>query len=116
VTGGDDSACVQLLQRTPESAIPAPLGHPTRIGLVQLGLKVGGPEAFHRLTAAAGRPVEAQLATAAGIPLGSLLDVWRGRVLAARPKPVTLEFNGAWVALTWGVIFGLLALRSTRWR
>jgi len=116
VTRGDDSSCVRLLQRTGESSIPAPLGHPTRIGLVQLALELGGPAAFHRLTAAAGRPVDAQLEVAAGMPLDSLLAVWRGRVLAARPKPVTLESSGAWVALSWGAIFGLLALRSTRWR
>jgi hypothetical protein len=116
VTRGDDTACVQLLQRTPESSLPAPLGHATRIGLVELGLELGGPGAFHRLTTAAGQPVDAQLAAAAGIPLDSLLAAWRGRVLAARPKPVTLDSRGAWVALTWGAIFGLLALRSTRWR
>ena len=116
VTRGDDSACVRLLQHTAEGAIPAPLGRPTRIGLVQFALEVGGPGAFHRLTAAAGRPVDAQFAAAAAIPLDSLLAVWRGRVLAARPEPVTLESKGAWVALSWGAIFGLLALRSTRWR
>ena len=116
VTRGDDSACVRLLQRTAESAIPAPLGRPMRIGLVQFALEVGGPGAFHRLTAAAGQPVDAQFAAAADMPLDSLLAVWRGRVLAARPEPVTLESKGAWVALSWGVIFGLLALRSTRWR
>src|SRR5439155_1464720 len=57
-----------------------------------------------------------RLRPAADLPLDSLLAVWRGRVLAARPEPVTLESKGAWVALSWGVIFGLLALRSTRWR
>jgi len=116
VTRGDDSACVRLLQRTPESAIPAPLGRPARTGLVQVALELGGPGAFHRLTAAAGRPVDAQVAAAAGMPLDSLLAVWRARVLAARPKPVTLEAKGAWVALIWGAVFGLLSLRSTRWR
>ena len=42
--------------------------------------------------------------------------VWRARVLAARPRPVTLNPRGAWVALMWGLVFGLLAFGSTRWR
>src|SRR5205814_8919717 len=103
-------------RRTAGGAIPGPLGGPMRIWLVQFALEVGGPGGFHRLTAAAGQPVDAQFAAAADMPLDSLLAVWRGRVLAARPEPVTLESKGAWVALSWGVIFGLLALRSTRWR
>jgi hypothetical protein len=116
VVAGDDSACVLLLSRAPEIAIPRPLELPTRAAFVQLALELGGPQAFHRLVAADGRSVDVQLETAAGVPLDSLLSVWRMRVLAARPRPVTLEPKGAWLALMWGVVFGVLALRSTRWR
>jgi len=116
VTRGDDSACLRLLQRQPASAIPQPLGDPSRIGLVQLALELGGRDAFTRLMAARGKAVDAQLATAAGMPADSLLMVWRSRVLAARPRPVTLNPRGAWVALMWGLVFGMLAFGSTRWR
>jgi len=29
---------------------------------------------------------------------------------------VTIDRRGAWMALAWGVVFGLLALRSGKWR
>src|SRR5437762_2438136 len=116
VTRGDDAACLRLLQRQPLSAIPQPLGDPSRLELVQLALELGGRGAFSRLMAARGQPVDAQIAAAAGMPADSLLLVWRARVLAARPRPVTLNARGAWVALMWGLVFGLLAFGSTRWR
>jgi len=116
VTRGDDAACLRLLQRQPSSAIPQPLGDPSRIELGQLALELGGRGAFIRLMAARGKAVDAQLAAAAGLPTDSLLLVWRSRVLAARPSPVTLNARGAWVALMWGLVFGMLAFGSTRWR
>lgn len=116
VTRGDDSACLRLLQRQPPSAIPQPLGDPSRIGLVRLALELGGRGAFSRLMTARGQPVDGQLAAAAAMPADSLLMAWRSRVLAARPQPVTLNPRGAWVALMWGLVFGMLAFGSTRWR
>lgn len=116
VTRGDDDACVRILQRQSPSAIPQPLSDATRIGLVGQALELGGRGAFSRLMAATGRPVDAQLAAAAGISTDSLLALWRTRVLAARPSPVTLNPRGAWMALLWGLVFGLLAFGSTRWR
>jgi hypothetical protein len=94
----------------------APLSAEARHSLARLVLDVGGRAAYTRLLRYPGRPLSERLAFAAGLPRDSLMARWRSSILAARPKPVTITAPGAWTALGWAVVFGLLALRSSRWR
>lgn len=116
VTDLSDTDCLALLRRAPPGAIPPPLPPSARFSLVRSAIELGGRGAFARLSASRGRPIEQRLAAASGVPGDSVLLSWHAAVLAARPQRVTVEARGGWIALAWGVAFGLLALRSSRWR
>ena len=109
-----DAACLEVLHALPW--LEPPLSNEARQSLARVALSLGGRRAFVRLSESAGRPLTQRLAIAAEVPLDSLLHRWRDLVIAARPHPVTLAARFAWAALGWSVVFGLLALRSTRWR
>lgn len=108
-----DSACVEVLQAL---QIGPPLTDDARQSLVRLALASGGPHAFSRLSQGAGQSFERRLAAASGLSTDSLLRRWRSEIIAARPKSVTIAASFGWTALGWAVVFGLLGLRSTRWR
>ena len=114
VVGRSDSSCLAVLHALPR--IDPPLSAEARHSLARLALDVGGRAAYARLLRSPGRPLSERLASAAGVPRDSLMARWRTSILAARPKPVTFTAPGAWAALGWAVAFGLLALRSSRWR
>ena len=111
-----DADCVAVLRRVPATAVPAPLPALARYSLMRRALKLGGRDAYARLLAASGRPIDQRLAAAAGVPADTLLRRWHADIIAARPQPVTVDPRGAWMALAWGLAFGLVALRSSRWR
>lgn len=108
-----DAACLAVLHAV---GAESPLSSQSRHLLVRMALMDGGRGAYGRLTRSAGRPLGERLALAAGMPLDSLIQRWRRAVLSARPTPVTLTPPIGWVALGWATLFGLLAIRSTRWR
>jgi len=108
-----DTACLQVLRSLPW--LEPPLSTEARQSLTRLAVAVGGRRAFVRL-AESGAPLAQRLSAAAGMPLDSLLQQWRRLVIAERPRPVPVTRSSAWMALGWGVLFGLMALRSTRWR
>ena len=108
-----DAACLAVLHA---AGAEWPLSSQSRHLLVRMALSYGGPDAYGRLTRGAGRPLAERLASAADMPLDSLIQRWRSAVLLARPTPVTFTPPIGWVALGWATLFGLLALRSTRWR
>jgi hypothetical protein len=114
LNGDSDADCLALLRANPW--LETPLSRDARHSFARLALAAGGPEAHDRLMSSVGRPTHQRFAVAAGMPADSLLERWRAAVLAARPKPVTMTASGGWVALGWALGFGLLALRSTRWR
>jgi hypothetical protein len=112
---GSDSACTQLLRSLP-GGVPRPLTYDARATLVQVALRLGGREAYHRLVASVGQPIADRVARAAGIGVDSLISRWRAEILASRPRPVSLPRWGIWVALGWTAIFAACGLRSSRWR
>lgn len=116
VEEGSDSACVQFLQSQDVRVVPRPLTTEARLSFIRLALRRGGRDAFTRLQRPADRPLAARLSAAARLPLDSLIADWRTAVLAGRPHTVTFVPRAAWVALTWGVLFTVLGLRSSRWR
>jgi len=113
VQAGSDAACLDVLRAL---QIELPLSSDARQSMARLALAAGGRDAFRRLSRSAGQPLERRLGLAGGVPLDSLLRQWRDQVIAARPEPVTMAASMGWAALAWSLVFGLLALRSTRWR
>lgn len=112
--GRADDACLAVLREF--RFLEPPLSIEARHSFARLALETGGREAYARLRGTAGRALPERWALAAGIPSDSLVTRWRAMILAARPTPVTLPPAAGWVALGWAVVFGFLALRSSRWR
>src|SRR3989442_15848715 len=113
---GSDSACRELLRSLPPGALPRPLTYDARAALVQLALRLGGREAYHRLVATPDEPIADRLAGAAGGSVDSLVSLWRSEIVTARPAPVTVPPWGPWAPLGWTAVFAVCALRSSRWR
>lgn len=111
-----DDACTTLLRSLPPGALPRPLAQDARLMLVREALRAGGREAYRRLVADPAAPIGSRLASAARMPLDSLVTRWRERALAARPAPLSLPWWAGIAALGWTVFFGVCALRSSRWR
>src|ERR1041385_7713106 len=109
---GSDSACLDMLHRL---TVEPPLSNEARQSLARIALR-SDPTAFGRLAASAGQPLASRLADAARQPSDSLISRWRVEIIAARPRPVTFAAGLGWTALGWMLVFGLLSLRSTRWR
>lgn len=111
-----DSSCQAALSKVPFEQLPRPVPQIVRHSLVAEALRIGGREAYTRLMADTLLPIPARLEAAAGMPLDSVIARWQTSVVAARPKPVAMPPIGALVGMGWGAIFGLMALRSSRWR
>jgi hypothetical protein len=119
---GDDGACVELLRaalgdsgRYDAFRLPNGVGDAPRRALVAEVERLGGAEAWGRLVASDGRPLEARFALAAGVPADSLMRVWRRTLIAARPTNINVSVGSLLIALLW---FGLglaFALRFSRW-
>ena len=112
----DPAACTGLLQSLPPGTLPWPLASPARMLLVREALAVGGRDAYRRLVADSAAPMGARLASAAGIPLDSLVGRWRAQAFAARPAPLALPWWATVAAIGWTAFFGFCATRSSRWR
>jgi hypothetical protein len=96
--------------------IPTPLGDLGRLTFARVATSGGAPEFWRKLTAGAGKPLGDRLSGATGVPLDSLLGIWRAAVMAARPAPENPPEHDVSLAALWLGIVGLFALRSTRWR
>ncbi|MDE3052249.1 MAG: hypothetical protein KGJ70_00075 [Gemmatimonadota bacterium] len=112
---GADTACAALLRLMPTADVDPPLGASARQSLLTLALDLGGPDAVTRMEAA---PDDrgAQLAAAGGIPVDSLVRVWRHDVVAARSSNPSMSWGMALTSLLWVAACGALALRSSPWR
>lgn len=113
---GSDSSCQAALARLRPNELPAPVPARVRGGVALLAIRSGGRAAYARLMADSLAPMGRRLSDAAGGPLDSLLSQWHALVVSARPRPVAIPSFGAVVGLGWGLIFGVAALRSSRWR
>ena len=109
-----DESCVAVLHSV--TYLEPPLSVEARHSFARAALSAGGRGAYHRLVGSAGRPLSERFAATAGLSADSLVLGWRAAILAGRPKTVTLATASGWMALGWAIAFGLLALRSTRWR
>lgn len=110
-----DAACTALIHLLPPDDLFPPLGTFARQSLVTLALDVGGPDAFVRMRAAPDTR-QAQLAAAAGMPVDSLVGLWRRRALQARTSNPSMNWGMALASLMWVATCGALSLRSSPWR
>lgn len=111
-----DADCLVLLHGLPRDLVDPPLTTTARATLVSTALELGGPGAYDRLLAQPRAPLADRLAAAAGLPADSLIAVWRNRIRALAPMSAKVPARSAWAAFGWALIFGILALRSSRWR
>jgi hypothetical protein len=113
---GKDSACTELLGSVPPWSLPNPLSPWAHRTLIQVALRAGGREAYHRLLGVPDAPLATRIAAAARVSVDTVVARWRRDVLASRPAPVSLPPWGAWVAVGWAAFFAACGLRSSRWR
>lgn len=114
-SAGRYEACYAYLDEM-GNRVPPPLTATARQTLAWVALERGGQGAWDRLTADPSRtPMEA-LEAASGLTADGLVSEWRDWIMEERPV-VYAELPGTVaVAVAWFLIFGLLAMRSTRWR
>ena len=109
-----DESCIAVLHTV--TYLEPPLSIEARHSFARAALSAGGRSAYQRLVGSAGRPLSERFAAAAGLSADSSALRWRAAIVAGRPKTVTLATASGWMALGWAIAFGLLALKSTRWR
>lgn len=112
----DFGVCDILFSSLSPDVIQPPFSVTARASLANLALRQGGDAAFERLAMHPTGGLGDRLAFAAGVPLDSLLVLWRGEVLRARPATVAVSGASTAAALGWVALLGLMALRSSRWR
>lgn len=116
---GSDASCRRLLGQEyarPHRFTPGTLPYSARQSLLWLALQRGGVGAWDRLLKDPDAPPEQALAEVAGVGVDPLVAAWRRWVLERRPD-VSAGLPGAVLAAgAWILLFGALAMRSTRWR
>jgi hypothetical protein len=115
VVGGDDRACVAVLEAYPH-VLGEPLSSLARLSPLRVALQSGGRGAVGRFLQSDTLPVGDALALAAALPADSLIARWHRAILAARPRGTVLSLGGGWTAFVWVVVLSVAAMRSTRWR
>ncbi|HKS06182.1 MAG TPA: hypothetical protein VJR92_07690 [Gemmatimonadaceae bacterium] len=106
---GEDAACRAVLARV---GVQSPTSRVSRQHLVRLALQRGGEHAFERLRADSTDSVERAIASAAGVPVDSLLAPWREMILAGRPPSPAP--NGREVFLGVALLGSLVGLTVAR--
>lgn len=112
---GSDSSCVRLLREFPERHFAEPAAGALRSAMLRHALAIGGDRAIERLLTASAEPA-ARLASAAGVPLDTLLRGWQRRVHDTQAPSEDLSAGITLMTLAWATGLGALSLRSSRWR
>lgn len=94
----------------------APLGGDARITMLWFAVNMGGEGAWDRLVEDPQMSVAEALRYASAATTDELEAAWRAEVLAHRPDAHAGLDTTKWTALFWILLFGALAMRSTRWR
>lgn len=111
---GVQDACDDLLN---ESADPAlPLNGAFRTRIVAHAVQLGGEGGYERLVKTGGADLREALSRAAEMDANEVMESWRTRVLENRPEVGGDTARRHWSTLVWMVVFGILAMGSTRWR
>ena len=114
---GNLSDCGDALGLRPSSMPARGGGYPAfvRVDLLLTALELGGPGAWERLRGTAGTHLELALAAAARLPIDSLLQRWRGDLLALRPIDSPIQFKAVLLAVGWTAAMLLAVLGLARW-
>lgn len=95
--------------------VRSPTSLPARRELLRLALVTGGSDAYHRLRIARDTTRIGVLEYVSGVPLDSLVAVWRADVLRGRaPAPVPPPTAWAWTGVTTVLLFGIGVRRGLR--
>jgi hypothetical protein len=87
-----------------------------RADLLLAALDLGGEGAWDRLRLAPDTGVEARLASAANLPVDSLIAVWRRDLLRLRPDRTPVRAGNVAMLILWSAAAGLAAIGAARWR
>ena len=109
---GNDETCIALLRGL---EIPDPVSSAHRVQLVQVAMSMGGADAMQRLLLTSGT-LDERLAAAARTPTDSVVRVWLHHVRSGSKSSEDMSPLIAGFSLGWTVLFGAMALRSSRWR
>ena len=112
---GSMAACDSVFLNPSGPHIESPLAGSSRRTLTELALSVGPPGAASRLMQTVGTPQQ-RLATVAGIPIDSLVALWRANVVANHSAADITSVSALVAALLWSTLIAAMALRSSRWR
>ena len=110
---GDDQECIAALRGL--GTMPHPIRSTHRTELVQVAMAIGGAGAMQRLLTTTGG-VDARLQAAAGVPTDSIVRAWVTRIRSGRKPSDDMSPAIAGLSLVWTLVFGAMALRSSRWR
>ncbi|MEO5567358.1 MAG: hypothetical protein ABIR92_02630 [Gemmatimonadaceae bacterium] len=111
---GDDDACGRALHSIDTFELP-PAGGSSRDALVRQAILMGGDGAVERLIASRGTPADA-IASAAKVPIDSVLRVWQRRVQDGSLGSDDLSVRMGLVAIGWIALMLALSTRISRWR
>jgi len=112
-TAGDDGECIAALRGL--GTMPHPIRSTHRRELVQVAMAIGGAGAMQRFLSTRGG-IDARIQSAAGVPTDSVVHAWIGRVRGGRKPSDDMSPAIAGFSLAWTLVFGAMALRSSRWR
>lgn len=121
--GGDDAACSRAIRSWSGTrycggcthGVPDPVRSGSRQALVKVAMRIGGRDAYWRLLSATGTPAQ-RIATTAGVPVDSVIRVWRANVHDTRLPSDDFSVKIAAASTLWIVVLGFLSVRSSRWR
>ncbi|MGH7583909.1 MAG: hypothetical protein ACREL5_11855 [Gemmatimonadales bacterium] len=117
--GGDPRACAiaLLIIRPTPSGSGAAYSPYLRTQFLLSALAAGGPGAWQRLRAAVdtGASVGAAIGAAAGMPLDSLIRVWRRDLFVNRSVEGPLRIDGVLAGVVWCCVAVLLSVGGARW-
>lgn len=116
LSAGDDAACSAFVGSLEVGALPSVTPSTTRQTLLAVALARGGPDAYHRLRATAGRPIADRLEAAAGVPVDSLLSEWLGAIDAAARATTPWSAQVGFSGMVWTGLLLFASLWSSRWR
>lgn len=109
---GDDAMCVAVLR---QMELPDPVSSAHRHQLLQVAIALGGSGAMERLILTPGTP-EARLGAAARVGADSVMRAWIARIRSGRKSSDDMSPAIAGFSIGWILVFGAIALASSRWR
>jgi hypothetical protein len=85
------------------------------VELFQLAIALGGARAMERALATRGT-IDRKLAAAAGVSADSVVRLWVARTRSVPKASESMSLTVAAASIGWILVFGVFAVRSSRWR